>query len=115
MMVMIMIMNGENDDNDENDNDDNDNDDNDNDDNANLVSDALDEALAVANLMTMMVMIMMMAMVMAMVMTMVTKKMVTMQTLSAMLSRKHWRLPKPSAERQTLSPVPVQDKHTMSS
>ena len=32
-----------------------------------------------------------------------------------MLSRKHWRLPKPSAERQTLSPVPVHDKHTMSS
>ena len=32
-----------------------------------------------------------------------------------MLSRKHWRLPKPSAERHTLSPVPVQDKHTMSS
>ena len=45
---MIMMMNGENDDNDENDNDDNDNDDNDNDDNANLVSDALEEALAVA-------------------------------------------------------------------
>ena len=36
-------------------------------------------------------------------------------TLSAMLSRKHCRLPKPSAERQTRSPVPVQDRHTISS
>ena len=32
-----------------------------------------------------------------------------------MLSRKHCRLPKPSADRQTLSPVPVQDRATMSS
>ena len=36
-------------------------------------------------------------------------------TLSAILSKKHCLFPKPSAERQTLSPVPVQDKHTMSS
>ena len=32
-----------------------------------------------------------------------------------MLSRKHCLLPKPSAERHTRSPVPVQDSDTMSS
>ena len=36
-------------------------------------------------------------------------------TLSAILSRKHCLFPNPSADRQTLSPVPVQDRHTMSS
>ena len=36
-------------------------------------------------------------------------------TLSTMLSRKHCLFPNPSAERQTLSPVPVQERHTMSS
>ena len=36
-------------------------------------------------------------------------------TLSVIPSRKHCRLPKPSAERQTLSPVPVHERQTMSS
>ena len=36
-------------------------------------------------------------------------------TLSVIPSRKHCRLPKPSAERHTLSPVPVHDRQTMSS
>ena len=38
-----------------------------------------------------------------------------MRTLSAMFSRKQCRLPKPSAARQTRSPVAVHERHTMSS
>lgn len=35
--------------------------------------------------------------------------------LSAMFSKKQWRFPNPSAARQTLSPVAVHERHTMSS
>lgn len=35
--------------------------------------------------------------------------------LSAMFSKKQWRFPKPSAARQTRSPVAVHERHTMSS
>ena len=43
------------------------------------------------------------------------QSMLIQSTLSAILSRKHCLFPNPSADRQTLSPVPVQDRHTMSS
>lgn len=45
----------------------------------------------------------------------VEKIMKAIGTLSAMFSRKQCRLPKPSAARHTLSPVAVQERHTMSS
>lgn len=38
-----------------------------------------------------------------------------MSTLSAIFSRKQWRLPNPSAAKQTRSPVAVHERHTMSS
>jgi hypothetical protein len=36
-------------------------------------------------------------------------------TLSAMFSRKQCRFPNPSAAKQTLSPVAVHERHTLSS